>query len=203
MFVFPFVIGGNITITQIPDPNTANLVYVTIAIAVITLGGIIWSNANITKSNNLLRTDLLARLRPAFTFELAWVTLIPNTNEVEFTCKIISSGSVAITDVVIYYMADSKRITPDRVLTNNEIKKTEYRIAGTLEPPRDHYFKQKMPPVNSDDVWIALWFNYEFLDDEEEEAIAVFYHKISTKGTGFEWYNHKNMQKERAKLKSK
>ena len=60
-----------------------------------------------------------------------------------------------------------------------------------------------MPPVNSDDVWVALWFNYEFLDDVKEEALAVFYQKISTKGTGFEWYNHKNMQKERDTLNPK
>lgn len=195
--------GTNQVAIHVSDPNMIWLVIGTFILAGATIGSMLWTNFNTRRSNNLLRTDLLARLRPAFTFDLAWVNILQNTNEVEFVCKIISSGTVAITDVIIYYMADSKRITPNMLLTNDKIKETKYQITGTLEPTRWHYFKEKMPPINSDDVWVALWFNYEFLDDVKEEAVAVFYQKISSKGTGFEWYNHKNMQKERAKLNLK
>ena len=86
MYIFSFVTSGNITITQIPDPNTANLVYVTIAIAVITLGGVIWSNMSTRRSNKILESDLKNRLKPVVQiFDIRpYTAIFPNNSSISW-----------------------------------------------------------------------------------------------------------------------
>lgn len=201
--------------TNIPasDPNTANLVYATWAIAIatiISIGVTAWLTRSSLKetrrSNSLLALELKAKFKPYLAFTKPELRHKPeDTTGATFSC-LITNGAVSLSNILIYHFFDSTEISLYNLLTKeSEIKKTERKVEGTLEPPRYHHLSF---PINTDtrkDIWIAIWINYEYLDNIKEEGIAIYDFETpkgsggfeSLGSTGFKWFSHNDIQKAR------
>lgn len=180
---FSLVINGNITLTQISDPNTVNLVYATFAIAIITaigMGITSWltrTSLNETKkSNELLRLEFENKIRP----DLQVVNFSPepleeNTKTVKFRPNIINYGNISAHSIRIYYATYQETcfLIPDFVRDEHEIKAVLFMpYDGSLLPTKPlHILSPIEYQLDGIERRIVVWIEYEFLENNREDVI--------------------------------
>lgn len=215
------IVNGTIHFIQQSDPNTPNLVYATWALA---LGTIILAIATIVgirnsrkdaqnllvetrHTNRLLTLELKAKFKPKLDFENIQLFHDPNdVNHVNFSCVIKNGGSVPLSNILIYHIVETSKITLGTLVDKeNVIKKSPHKVSGTIDPNRYHELPLKLEVDTKQDLWIAAWITYEYLETIQEEGIVIFYFQTpkgsggfsSTRNNGLEWFSDNDIQRER------
>lgn len=218
MDVFSLVINTNTTVIQTSDPNTSNLVFATWAIAIATIIGIIITTIVTSRSlkeskrtNHLMALELKTRFKPHVDFTAVNVRYI-DTKNATFVCTISNSGEIPLSNITIFHEESLQELSVRSLLENeSEIKeKTRHKVDGTLEAPRYHSLDYSFKTDKNQNLWIALWLNYEYLDEIKEEGMAIFYFKLpndppfEVRGSmGFKWFSHNDIQTERKSMPKK
>lgn len=177
---------SNITITQIPDPNTANLVYATWAIAFATIIGIsvttFFTSRSLNesrKANRLMDLELRTKFRPILIFDPTNMKYeSENDNSAKLSCMITvkeKENSVAVSNIVIHCFVSTSEIFPHTFLKNwNVIRQTRYEVSSTLEPSHYHWYYHSFIGDPTKDIWIGLLLYYEYLTEMSEQRLIVF-----------------------------
>ncbi|MBI3639863.1 MAG: hypothetical protein HY223_06055 [Thaumarchaeota archaeon] len=200
------VINSSATI-QLSDPNTANLVYVTISIAVITAIGIgitSWLTRNALletrTSNKLLALELKGKFRTAFDFKDRYTAATKEANVWEFGCKMWNVGNVSVRNISIYHAEYPLLITLDDLIKDEKkIKGVLFRkIDSTLEPEHNHFISFEIHQDVKQDFRTVIWLEYEYLHGKEE-GIA-FLDRYSDGKTGYAWFDNDHIQSRRKEV---
>lgn len=158
------------------------------------------------KSNTLLTLELKTKFKPKIDFTQPLLRHnYTDINNVNFSCNIVV-GNVSLSNMLIYDYEDTTKITLHKLLTKeSEIIKKEHKVGSTLEPSRYHDLSLPIKIDTKQDIWIAIWLNYEYLNGIKEEGIAIFYFNTpkttggfeSMGSTGFEWFNDNDIKNAR------
>lgn len=179
--------GGNITITQIPDPNTVNLVYATIAIAVITAIGIgvtSWltrsslietrtSNELTQKSNEILDLDLKMRMRPILQF-IKFKSTLTNSQgklEVNLFMTLKNTGNVPARKITACYKETNNERIEDLVREKEETRRKSISV-GTILNDGQQDFSITIPwESGKSTTKFVILLEYTYLDKKEEALV--------------------------------
>lgn len=176
------IVNGTIRIIQQSDQTTIGLVYATWAIAFATIAGIIvttWytrrSLNETRRTNKLMALELKTKFRPKFQLNPANMKYTSMTsNAVKFSCWMINTGTVAVSNIVIHHYESAEEISPYVMLKNwHTIKKTRHAVMSTIEPNNYHDYEYTFIGDPAKDAWIGLWINYEYLDGIKEECLII------------------------------
>lgn len=179
--------GGNITITQIPDPNTVNLVYATISIAVITAIGIgvtSWltrsslietrkSNKLTQKSNEILDLDLKMRMRPILQFIKFRSTLtgLQGKQEVNLIMNLKNTGTVPARKITVHYKETSNERIEDLVREKEEIRKKSVFVGTILNDGQQEFGITIQWKYGGSSTKFVMLLEYTYLDKKEEALV--------------------------------
>lgn len=171
---------------QISDPNTILLVIVTIAlvlstliVAVVTHRGNKETNRQTRESNKILRLEIESRFRPILVFENVDHYVENKTNKILFGGYLKNFGSVPARNIQCYNFKSKTEITLDELIIyehqgEDNIKKRMYEM-GALFPNVSLFYTSSESFDENSQYWtIAIWLEYEFLDDKKEEIIHIF-----------------------------
>lgn len=175
---------------QVSDPNTILLVIVTTALAIATLivafvthRGNKETNRQTRESNKILRLEIESRFRPTLVFENVGHWVGKKDNKIVFGGYLKNFGSVPARNIQCYNFKRKTEITLDELITyehqgEDNIKKRMYEM-GALFPNASLFYTSSESFDENSQYWnLAIWLEYEFLDDKKEETIHIF--SIST-----------------------
>lgn len=194
MAIETIVNGTSIIIQESVDYGWVGVTIASI-VAVITLIGIIWSNLLTKKSleitqeqlkemknsNKILKTDLIGKYKPEW--EIIGHTKIlnePDPLNPTFTFEIHNKGRNAIQKMEIlgtqHYPNKSNIFNLETFLKDTphlfSIYKSPHAMLKNTKTKPIRY----IPTGNDPDVYIILWFKYEFLGGEKTEIIHLFHY---------------------------
>lgn len=187
--------GTHQVIVQVSDPNTILLVIVTIivaiatwAVAFVTYRGNKESNQQTRNSNDLLRTDLYARLKPILRVHNTGHEP-PNPNDpnidpniVQYHPNLRNDGMVEASHLRINYKVMEKEVDLEEIIRHEkEIEKHSIPYDGSISSSGGTVVVNAINlPRTDKTISAVLWINYKFLDDVDDTIIF----NIICSGTG-------------------
>ncbi len=185
---------ANVTSLQSHDHDTINLVYATIAIAIITAIGIgitSWltrDSLNETrKSNELLRMDIYARVKPLLRIHNTGHEPVDlhnsniNHDIVSYHPNLRNEGGTEASNLRINFKVMDREIDLEEIVRQeNEIKKQSIPYDASILPNGVAVLNAVNLPRIDKKISTVLWINYKFLDDVEH--LIIF--NIISDGTG-------------------
>lgn len=186
----------------------------TYILVIATVIGIVITSMLTWRSNNLLTLELRSKFKPKFDFTVAsLVHHPPDGITATFSCNITNKGSSSLSKIRIYKIRKRGEIKPLNLLAEESLirETTMYdEVEGTLETDAYHWVSFSFGTDPTQDSYIALWLNYEYLNGIKEEAMAIFWfiappptqQFIVLGSNGYKWFNHRDIKEERKKLPS-
>ena len=184
--------------------STIILAFATIWLVVVTNRNTRKSNEELVKSNDLLRTDMLARLRPRFAITNPSLVLFnSNPTKVKFDCRPENQGSIPLRNIKIHhYKQNTKPTLIDIVRDETEIKKQEKSWEMTLEPQwklQDLNAEWELSEREQKELWVIIWSEFEALGNKEETITAIRF--IDMNPIGVDTFIYEDIKDARKKLK--
>lgn len=173
---------------QVSDPNTLYLAIGTFALVLITLFGIMLSdrrtrrslahledsNKLTQQSNDLLRTDILARYRPVLQVHNLGIEPLEHPEDAfaQYHPNLRNDGNVEIKNIEIYFKSFPKTLEIiDIIKIEEEIKKHQLPYEGSILPNGVAVVNAIPLPVTNNVMTLVLWIKYKFLTDQEDQII--------------------------------
>ena len=153
-------------------------VTVTVGILLVTWRSMRRSNKLTQESNDLLRTELEARVKPVLIIENdnRGMHRADNSEKYRLFGEILNSGSVPARNVTLYdYIKDSEIKLDELVRHENEIKRSSRELGSIVQDHPLPFSSNKSFDIHAErDHQIAIWLEYDFLDEKKEEVIHIF-----------------------------
>jgi len=170
--------GTTIIINEQTDPSW--LIY--LAIALITLGGIVWSNlqtrrslAETKKSNKLFEMELENKLRPHLQFSHAETSYVNNPEpHLILRVKLKNAGNVPARKVNLYYKETNNEETIHLIKEKDEIRKRGVPLGTIQENFETRYVDISIPWKDRQEAKIVCWIEYSYFKKSNEIKVAVF-----------------------------
>lgn len=147
----------------------------------------------VTKSNELLMTELRARLRPQLEFAKTQASLqgFEGGDHIRFCGRIRNAGSVPARNIVA-----SSSVTNNDQLTELVREKSRLpfsqTLVGTILP--GGYFDYYLTKQGPETTYLVIWFEYTFLGNEKEEALVWINLIPGSEELNHRWFTHEDIK---------
>jgi len=160
------------------------------------------SNRLTRESNDLIATEIRERLKPSLTLKDAKVKQVAeNSKNYNFKVDIHNSGQSAAVNLKVSHTVRSSKFSLYEIVRDEKIIKKETRsFDGNLIPPyKIDDFHFDFIPDNPREIWIVLWFRYNFLNRNEEIIWQV--HLEDSGSVQFDLFSGTDIEAEREIIK--
>lgn len=161
------------------------------------------SSEELKRSNELLTLELREKYHPNILISDCRIQYESDkTNFANFTCKMVNSSRVAISNISITNYIDIRKLSLKEILPKEkEIWKTVKSYEGTLHPTfRIRDYSIRFQEENKREIWIVLWLRFDFLTNKNEEMIQLI-RFLDLQYQGFDMFTHEQIQEIRKELK--
>lgn len=182
--------GTNGVIIQVEDPSITLITLIaTIVLAAASIAGVaisVWqtkkSNRITKESNDLLRTEITARLRPiVFLSDVASAVITKSDGKQYLQVKttITNNGTVPLRNLRVRTGVIEGILLEHIVKSENELK-TQREVLSTFLPNRsttEMTFDFSLEEIEEGKDLVVFWFNYKYLDFEEDAIQTLLYNR--------------------------
>ncbi|MEM2141062.1 hypothetical protein [Nitrososphaera sp.] len=150
----------------------------------------------VTKSNELLRTELRARLRPQLEFAKTQGSLqgFEGGDHIRFWGRIRNAGSVPARNIVASSSVTGNDQLAELIREKSQLRLSQTRI-GTILP--GGYFDYYLTKQGPETAYLAIWFEYTFLGNEKEEALVWINLIPGSEELNHRWFTHEDISEAR------